>query len=166
MTSWLLLIGSTCALVAALGVVVFESPLRSVAALVTLAVCVAGVFLLLDEPLLTATTLWSVVGASALVVLTVISALNLTSDEQGRRRVRIAPSLAVPAFAFLAWRFGGLTFTALNSITLENSVEISIKPSVLLVEQHAAVLLLFACALFATAAASFLIARRSPRWPS
>ena len=99
MTSWILDLCLAAAVLAAVGVVALENPVRSTSALVTCFGAVAAALAALGAPVLPGVALWAGVGAVGLLLLVTVLLLNLSVDERGRRIVRLLPALTLPALA-------------------------------------------------------------------
>ena len=101
MSTWFFGATLLIALVGAAGVVVFESPTRSAAGLLTAFVGVAGAAAAVGAPIVPGFVLWVGGGGAGLLLLGAVLLLNLGEDERGQRRLRLRAAFAIPVLGVL-----------------------------------------------------------------
>jgi NADH:ubiquinone oxidoreductase subunit 6 (subunit J) len=102
MSTWFFAVSLVVALVGAGAVVVFESPTRSAAGMLTAVVGVAGAAAAVGAPVVPGFVLWVAGGGIGLLLLASVLLLNLGEDERGRRRIRLRAGLGIPVLG-LVW---------------------------------------------------------------
>ena len=147
--------------ICAVGVVVAQNPVRSIASFLSAVTCAAVVLMLHGQTTLAGLWIWLAGGAVGLLLLFTVSLLNLSQEETGKRRIQVKGIVTmVVVIYFAAAITGWLSVGEAPAASVDRQAEQALGTS--LFEHHFVPLILVFLSFASVAIASLSMVRRRP----